>query len=174
MCDQITECNPHWHIRSNQSTIRGCTVLHLILYSIQSITTDRRWAMSHSNTPPVRNRAPLTTRSSSLRCVSAAEHHTAEHYSKTGRTKQRKLLPRSDLSWNTRQDFLKIPSLWEATLETEQRLINFSPHCIDICSTKVVFFSDDVFPFSVFIKNLIYCWSPILSFFSGLQLILLP
>ena len=30
-------------------------------------------------------------------------------------------LPRSDLSWNTRQDFLKIPSLWEAALETEWR-----------------------------------------------------
>ena len=46
--------------------------------------------MSHSNTPPVRNRAPLTARSSSLRYVSAAEHQTAEQYSKTGRTKPRK------------------------------------------------------------------------------------
>ena len=27
----------------------------------------------------------------------------------------------SNLSWNTRQDFLKIPSLWEAALETERR-----------------------------------------------------
>ena len=77
--------------------------------------------MSHSNTPPVRNRTPLTTRSSSLRCASAAEHHTAEQYSKTGRAKHRKHLPRSDLSWNTRQDFLTLPSLWEAALETERR-----------------------------------------------------
>ena len=61
--------------------------------------------MSHSNTPPVRNRAPLTARSSSLRCVSAAEHQTAEQYSKTGRTKPRKHPPRSALSWNTHQDF---------------------------------------------------------------------
>ena len=76
--------------------------------------------MSHSNTPPIRNRTPLTARSSSLRCVSAAEHQTAEQYSKTGRTKPRNHLPRSDLSWNTRQDFLK-PSLWEAALETERR-----------------------------------------------------
>ena len=37
--------------------------------------------MSHSNTSPVSNRAPLTARSSSLLCVSAAEHHTAEQYS---------------------------------------------------------------------------------------------
>ena len=82
---------------------------------------DKRWAMSHSNTPPVRNRVPLIARSSSLRCVSAAEHQTAEQYSKSGRTKHRKHLPRSDLSWNTRQDFRKIPSLWEPALETKRR-----------------------------------------------------
>ena len=29
--------------------------------------------------------------------------------------------PRSKLSWITCQDFLKIPSLWEAVLETERR-----------------------------------------------------
>ena len=63
----------------------------------------------------------LTARSSSLRCVSAAEHQTAEQYSQTGRTKPRQHLPRSDLSWNTRQEFLKIPSLWEAAMETAQR-----------------------------------------------------
>ena len=46
--------------------------------------------MSHSNTPPVKKRAPLTTRSSTLRCVSAAEHHTAEHYSITCRINHKK------------------------------------------------------------------------------------
>ena len=76
--------------------------------------------MSLSNTLPVRKRALLSARSNSLRYVSAAEHHTAEPCSKTGRTKPRKHLPRSDLSWNTRQDF-KIPSLWEATQETNRR-----------------------------------------------------
>ena len=70
---------------------------------------------------PVRNWAPQTARSSSLRSVLAAEHQTAEQYSKTGRTKPQKHLPRIVLSWNTRQDFLKIPSLWEAALETERR-----------------------------------------------------
>ena len=59
--------------------------------------------MSHSHTPPVRKRAPFTARFISLRCVSSAEHHTAEQYCKTGRTKPRHHLPRSDLSWNTRQ-----------------------------------------------------------------------
>ena len=39
--------------------------------------------MSHSSTPQARNRATLTVRSSSLRCVSAAEHETAEQYSNT-------------------------------------------------------------------------------------------
>ena len=60
-------------------------------------------------------------RSSSLRCVSAAIDHTAEQNSKTGKTKPQKHRPMSIVSWNTRHDFLKIPSLWEAALETERR-----------------------------------------------------
>ena len=70
-----------------RAPLRGCTGLHLILYSIHSTTTDRRWVRSHSNTPPVRNRAPLTARSSCSRCVSAAAHHTAEQHYKTGMAK---------------------------------------------------------------------------------------
>ena len=38
-----------------------------------STATDRRCAMSHSNTPTVKKRAPLTTWSSSLKWVSAEE-----------------------------------------------------------------------------------------------------
>ena len=49
-----------------------------------SWATDRRCARSHSITYPVKKLVPLTTRSCSLKCVSAAEHHTAEQYSKTG------------------------------------------------------------------------------------------
>ena len=56
-----------------------------------------------------------------VRCVSAAEHHAAEQDSKTGRTKPRKHLSRSSLSWNARQDFLKISCLGKAALATEQR-----------------------------------------------------
>ena len=59
-------------------TWRGCIGLLLILYSIHNTATDRRWARSHSNTPPVKKLAPPTIRSSSLMCVLAAEHHTAE------------------------------------------------------------------------------------------------
>ena len=87
--------------------------------------------MSHSITPPVRNRAPLTARSSSLRCVSAAEHQTAEQFSKNGRIKPRKHLPRSDQSKNTNQDFHKIPNRCEAALEIKRR-----------CFSKVIFESN--------------------------------
>ena len=56
----------------------------------------------HTQThPQLETGAPLTARSISLRCVSAAEHQTEEQHSKTGRTKPRKHLTRSDISWNT-------------------------------------------------------------------------
>ena len=92
-------------IRAAHTSISPFTLVTpvLILNSIHSTATDRRRAMSQSNILPVRNRPPLTTRSSGLRCASAAEHHTAEQYSKTGRTKPWKHLPRSYLSCYTRQ-----------------------------------------------------------------------
>ena len=114
---KYTDVQPeHCVYGPGRAPLRGCIGLHLILYSLHSTATDRRSALSHSNTPPFRNRAPLTARSSCLRCISAAEHHTVEQFSKTGRTKPRKHLSRSDLPWITRQDFLKIPSLWEAAI----------------------------------------------------------
>ena len=59
----------------------------------------------HTQTyPQLKKLAPLTTRSTNLRCVSAAEHQMAEQYSKTGKTKPLKHLPRSCLSRNTCQD----------------------------------------------------------------------
>ena len=99
MLDHSAACNRHRHIRHRKSTIK--------------ITADHK------------KLAPLTTRSSSLRCVSAAEHQTAEQYSKTGRTKPLKHLPRSSLSWNTYQHFLKIPSrgklLWKQSEDASQK-----------------------------------------------------
>ena len=62
-----------------------------------------------------------TTLSSSLRCELAVEHNTAEQYFKTDRTKLQKDLRRCYRSWNTCQDFLIIPSLGAAALETERR-----------------------------------------------------
>ena len=111
MCDQSTACNPDWHKGTGGAPQSGCTGLHLILFSIHNIATDRRWERLQLSTPPAKKQALLTTRSTSLRCVSAAEHHTAEQYSKTGKTKLQKHLMMSNLSWNTCQDFLKIPSL---------------------------------------------------------------
>ena len=106
-----------WHVK--QSHIRSCTayttrsctpdLVHQILYSIHNTATDRRWERSQLSAPPAIKQAPLTMQFSSLRCVSAAEHHNAEQYSKTGKTKPPKHLSMSNLSWNTRQDFLKIP-----------------------------------------------------------------
>ena len=92
---------------------------------------------------PVRNRAPLTAWSSSLRCVSAAEHHTAEQYSKMGRAKHRKHLSRSDLLWDTRNDFLKTPSLWEAALQTNWRC--FSKNSLESNVTPNITRSSDSF-----------------------------
>ena len=73
---------------------RGCIGLRLILYSIHNTETDRRCARSHANTHQVKKLVPLTTRSSSLRCVSAAEHQTAEQYSKNWQNKTPKASPK--------------------------------------------------------------------------------
>ena len=119
-------CNPLRHIRQRYSTIKR--VLYIIPPQIDDV-------QGHT-TPPVKKLAPLTTRTRSLRCVLAAEHHTAEQYSITGRTKLQKHLPRSKLSWKTCQHFLKILCLWEAALETERRCFskvilesNVTPNC---------------------------------------------
>ena len=73
--------------------------------------TDRRRSRLQCKPPPARKPALQTILSSGLRCESAAEHHTAEQYSKTGRTKLQKNLRMSDRLRNTCQDFLIIPSL---------------------------------------------------------------
>ena len=80
--------------------------------------------MSHLNTPSVRNRSPLTARSNSLRCVTAAEHQTAEQHSKTGRTKPRKHLIRSYLSWNTSHDQIFEKLFWKLSKDTVPQIVN--------------------------------------------------
>ena len=101
--------------------LKECIGLPLILNSMHNYATYRWWARLQSKTRPARKPALLTTLSSSLRCESAAEHHTAEQCSKTRKTKQQKNLRRSNRSWNTWKDFLMIPNLQAAPLETEQR-----------------------------------------------------
>ena len=84
--------------------------------------------LPHSSKLSVKNLVPLTTQFSSLRFVLAAEHHTAKQYSKTGRTNPRKHRPKSNVSWNTRQNFIKILRLSEAALETVKSQLNVTPN----------------------------------------------
>ena len=79
----------------------------------------------------------------SLRCVSAAARHTAKQSTNTSSTKPRKHLLWSNLLWNCRQDFLKIPSLWEAALETEHRC--FSKVILETNVTPNIIRSSDSF-----------------------------
>ena len=83
-----------------------------MLITMSSIRINNNW--NYQKTANYSHMVPI-------RCISAAKHQTAEQYSKTGRTKPQKHPPRSDLSWNTCQDFLKIPSLWEPALEAQRR-----------------------------------------------------
>ena len=77
--------------------------------------------------------AAPTTWSTSLRYASAVEHNTAEQFAKTGRTKPRKHLSKSDspVLKASLQYFLKIPSLRKAALElneaSSQRSSNVTP-----------------------------------------------
>ena len=98
MSNQSTTSNMRRHIRQRQCTAQRMHWVFLILNSMHNSAIDRRWARLQSKTPPARKPALLTTLSSSLRCESAAEQHTAEQYSKTGRTKLQKDLRRSDRS----------------------------------------------------------------------------
>ena len=87
MSNQSTTSNTRRHIRQRQCTTqRMHWVTFKILNSMHNSATDRRWGRLHSKTTPARKPAHLITLSSSLRYESAAEHHTAEQYSKTGRT----------------------------------------------------------------------------------------
>ena len=84
----------------------------------------------------------LYTRSSSLWCASAAEHHIL-CLGLGSSTKPRKHLSKSNLSLNTRQDFLNMPNLWEASLETERRC--FSKVILESNATPSILKSTDSF-----------------------------
>ena len=115
MCDHDTGCNRTCTYSPGWPSLSGCIGLHLFLYIIHRTAIDRWLVMSHSNTPPVQI------------CIS------------------RKHLPRINLSWSTRQDFLKIPSLWEAALETKRRFFsniilesNVTPNITSALYDKVI------------------------------------
>ena len=58
-CTVVYQCATRAHqtctgtYSPGRAPLRGWIGLHLILYSIHSTATDRRWAMAHSNTPNV-------------------------------------------------------------------------------------------------------------------------
>ena len=122
-------CSSCWKLRrvageAHNMTENALSIL-IVIFSLQlqqtEISERKLFIFQHGGTPPAIKQAPLTMLSSSSRCVLAAEHHTAEQDSKPYKTKPQKHLPMSNLSWKTHQDFLKIPSLWEAAMETERR-----------------------------------------------------
>ena len=119
--NQSTTSNSRFTYSKGNAPLRSCIGLLLILNTIQNTATDYRLARQYCNTYRLLKKLalliPVSTR---WRCESAAQHHTAEQYSKKGRLIIQKDHRRSDRSWNTCQNFLIIPILWAAALETER------------------------------------------------------
>ena len=93
--------------------------LHNMLHSINNTATDLRCTMLHSNTAPVKILAPLNTRSSRLKWVSAAEHHTAEQYPKPDRPKPPASLKENSIIKYT-PGFLQDAKCLRSALKTER------------------------------------------------------
>ena len=105
---------PKYHRVTHASTyskgnapLKGCIGLLSILNSMHNSATDRWWARLQSKTPLARKPALMTTVSSSLRCESAAEYHTAEQSSKVAGQSSKKIsegatdyeIPARTFSW---------------------------------------------------------------------------
>ena len=88
-------------------------------YTVQSqIDNEQCHTQTH---PQVKKCSSLTARWISLRCVSAAEHHTAEQYSKTGRTKlPSKHLPRSIMEFSPWLPKVFEKLLWQPSEDASQ------------------------------------------------------
>ena len=87
MCDHSAVWNLHRHIRHRKGIIKKVhrvtpDLVQHTWYCLRS--TMCKVTLKHT---PVKTLAPLTKRSSILRCVSVAEHQMAEQYSKTVKTK---------------------------------------------------------------------------------------
>ena len=106
---------------TGRAPCRGCLEFILILSSIHNTNTDRRRAMSHWSTPPVNKTGTTDYTVQKFQVYICNRGPHCRTVLQTGTINPENHLLRSSLSWNTRQDFFKIPSLWEATLETERR-----------------------------------------------------
>ena len=90
--------------------------LLLILYSIHKTATDRRLEMLNSSTSPARKLAQMTTLSKSQRFL-RKPWSVVEVKSPEALHQERRIMQCSS-------GLLKIPSLWEAALETERRCVS--------------------------------------------------
>ena len=102
--------------------------------------------MSHSNTPPVKNQAPLTARSSSVYCVywwpiTRLQNSTPKLAGQKTESISQEAIYHGTLV--ACQDFLKIPSIWETALEIEQRC--FSKVILESSVTPNTTRSSDLF-----------------------------
>lgn len=100
LSDRKTSCNPHKHTLRWKNILKWVHRVSLILYSIRNTAINRQCALFYFSTRPVEElQTPLTTRT---RSGSRASH---------SKTIPRKHHSWSNLSLNTRHDFLVIPSL---------------------------------------------------------------
>ena len=138
MCDESAACNSHWYIQPKESTINrvhrvtsdwSCEA-YIILPQIDD---EQCHTQTHTHThTQLKKQAQLTTRSSCLRHVSAAEHHNVEQYSRTGRTNpesnnQSWKLSRTFLRCQVFEQLLKIPNITPNIIRSSDPFSTVSP-----------------------------------------------
>ena len=121
---RVTRTGTQGKCRAPQS---GCIGLHLTrsdyTYLVQHTQHCHRSTMGKITVKHATSEKAGTTdytAATSKVCIGSQTPHCRTVF-QNGKTKPQKHLPMSNQSWNTRQDFLKIPSLREAALETERR-----------------------------------------------------
>ena len=134
MSNQSSMCNTLSAQGKGNAPHSLCVGLLQILNSMHDTVTDRRCTRLHSNIPPVGKLALLTTLSKSLRCKSAAEHHTAEQYSKTSATKLwRYRYQASELQlWRQSEDSSQVILAWKVKI-----IVTISSGCFKTVSSNV-------------------------------------
>ena len=118
MSNQSITSNTSRHIRQRQSTAQRMHWVTIDLecnYSMHKTASDRRWVRLRSETPLAKKTALLTILSSSSRCESADEHHTAEQYYKDRQDKAPKKISEREID----HEILVWTFLWYQTSELQ-------------------------------------------------------